>query len=413
MNNSITNYHPINNYSHELSYINHSIDYCLNGNRLINDGLGRYQVIEKPPGYILGEMLLSGFNSLRSVASSISSLFYTNDDEIYKALGKVNNEPIFIKTLKIKEITQRNSLLESLTQLSNSAFHYLEAGRNQLSDLYEFGPSKDEIGISLLRVLVLDRIIAGALRWTSLLENSEFWVEAPISYIPHVVALTFGLTQEFYPKNSLYQLRKLAKDQTKKDVVFICLAKSDLNGAIYRSFHDNIETFKKLSSTHSIVLKKVDLLEDINQEIDQITDAGREIFATFLMGHGLPNEILFGTDSLVSELKDEREGSWLESNKKWIGRIHFSKLKKNGHIVHDSCSNGELLPYPQLNIAERAQYHSGPTIKVHASDRPHSGISFDSEFNVRFIDAKKTKISYEEVVKKYQDWEKNQSLKSL
>ncbi|HEV8052337.1 MAG TPA: hypothetical protein VGP47_07575 [Parachlamydiaceae bacterium] len=297
------------------------------------------------------------------------------------------------KEIKINNVNKNNLILESAAKVGNSFFNYLKSGKQQLIDFYEFAPTFNEIASSVLRTVFVERISAAVIRLNGDMEDFP-------SYVPKIVAGIYGLTLEFYPKIYLYQLRKLTQDQTKKNVVLICLAVSDWNGAIHHI--RSIETFKKLSSTHSIVLKDVNDVGDINEQIDRITSEGRKIFATFIMGHGLPTEILLGADSLVSEQKDEEKGSWFSSNKKWIGHLHFSKLEPNGHIVLDSCSTGARLPYPTMNIAEQVQYYAGPTIKVHAADAPHSGLYFDTDFNTRFEAANKANISYEEAAKKYQ-----------
>ncbi|HEV8051535.1 MAG TPA: hypothetical protein VGP47_03505 [Parachlamydiaceae bacterium] len=270
----------------------------------------------------------------------------------------------------------------------------LESGTQKIKEFYEFAPTINEVAWSILRVFVVHNINGGIFKWTGIAEYASF--------CNPIISLGWALSAEIYPMCVRYQFNKLTADQTHKTTLLVCRAAFDFNGAIFRGIPKNIEALTELSTTLSIFERRVDRLDQINEDIDTITEQGRNIRFFWLCMHGTSEEMLLGSDKLVIESKLEKSSicALLISNKKSIERIHFSKLDPDAFIILDSCNTGEELPYPQMNIAEYVQYYAGPKRKVYAPIMKTEGAIIDSKMNVRFGEGT-ANISYEVVAEKY------------
>lgn len=170
-----------------------------------------------------------------------------------------------------------------------------------------------------------------------------------------------------------WRIRKLAQDQTKKDVVLYCVPKyGDWNGCATNIHSQELQDLKTLNKTHSIVHKEVSNIEDINIAIDEITKRGQTVNTLWINAHGTSNSIDLGFRSVVGEESTTKGLQGRIFPSPCIRSLNFSQLSPNADIVLNSCSVGEKNEN-SMNFAEWVQIYAGANRKVYAPNE--AGVS--------------------------------------
>lgn len=247
----------------------------------------------------------------------------------------------------------------------------------EVQDLYAHAPPIYDVAIGVFRAIVQASVascIAAAI--SNITDSPKSESTHPFPYIPvTILGALYLYSKEISSNIRTCRLNKLCDDQSKNDVVLVCLGSSDWNGAINGQSPQTLQIFKDLSKTHSIVIKKVSTLNDINEEIDKISEQGRKIKTFWLCGHGEPDSISLGAEELIG--KDRVYGFGRIGMAARVDNIHFDKMDPEADIVVASCSIGGIPRIADgLNVAEWIQFFAGPKRRVFAPicDLPNWGI---------------------------------------
>lgn len=265
-----------------------------------------------------------------------------------------------------------------------NATNYLK----KIDTLYRYSPPSYDIAIGILRPCLLGIFIN---TWATIWMN-PFLRKSPDAGMVRQVILGYSVLAMLIPSyheisNIFYQskLNKINQNQSKKDVVLICGAKSDSNGEANRLSAKGLEIIKKLAKTHSIVSKKVGTVEEINQEIDQIHREGRKIKLLWIKAHGNPSSISLGKEAIVGN-DPVNSGT----KRICVDKIHFNHLDPQSDIVlSSSYVGGPSKIVDGLNIAEWFQFHAGPNRRVFA---PNTHLFIDG---MNRIEGPDSKVHYE------------------
>ncbi len=267
----------------------------------------------------------------------------------------------------------------------------LSFGMLEIKNLYQYRPPIYDIAIGIFRPIVM---VAGSLAVmystqdhksvtslseeniitaetadiiTSIFITSVFTISALIASIPGVSILAY---LEISSLVRWSKANKISADQSKKDVVLVCNAKSDWTGAANNLTAQNLKILKKLAETHSITFAKIGTIVDINDAIEQIHQQGRKIKTLWLLAHGNPHLIHIGKEIIIGNdfahtLFDTILNFFFD--RKCVSKIHFEKLDSYANIVLSSCSVGDKSDIvDSLNIAEWFQLYAGPHRRVFA-----------------------------------------------
>ncbi|NGX48233.1 MAG: hypothetical protein K1000chlam3_01623 [Chlamydiae bacterium] len=246
--------------------------------------------------------------------------------------------------------------------------------RGLLSELYEFSPPLYTLIGRIYRSTVLFSFTgylyyysayrlscARASHESSSIPIGKVWERMEKHKFLLLIAFIIGITSSLFtiaifedlpsiPRE--WEIRKLAKDQSKKNVVLHCVPKNgDWNGATTRQTKKEIEILRELSKTHSIVHKIVSSPRDINSAIDEIRLRGQEVKILWINAHGNPDVIQL---NLFQTVKGKN-----------INEIQFTKLAPDADIVLQSCSVGKKYSN-WINFAEWVQIYAGRKRKIHA-----------------------------------------------
>ena len=237
--------------------------------------------------------------------------------------------------------------------------------KGRLSELYEFSPPLSTLVGRIARSTIFFSLTGYYLiNFAKFIELNDKYKYAELNQLVNydrfklpIICFIYSISLAcaYYDLPSIpreWEIRKLAKDQSKKNVVLHCIPKNgDWNGATTRQTKKEIELLKELSKTHSIVHKIVSNPQDINAAIDEIKLRGQKVKILWITAHG-------SSDTIQLNLFQSIKG-------KNINEVQFTKLAPDADIVLQSCSTGEENPN-SMNFAEWAQIYAGRKRKVHA-----------------------------------------------
>lgn len=239
---------------------------------------------------------------------------------------------------------------------------------SKIQDLYQYRPSMYDIAIGVFRTT-----LAGLLTKPLLSLVKDDKSATSLCRVAFIIGVLFWAYIEFSSLIRWCKVYKISKDQSKKDVVIICRAKFDFNGAANRLSSQQLEIIQNLAQTHSLVLLKANTVKDINAEIDRIVQQGRNIKKLWLTAHGNTNKIALGDDNIIGEfpiytIKDTLRaffGSKVQNVS--VSKINLSKLDPKADIILSSCCvGGNTGVVGSLNIAEWFQVYAGKDKRVYA-----------------------------------------------
>ncbi len=280
--------------------------------------------------------------------------------------------------------------MNALNNFKNS----LSAGAQGIQDLYQYRPPNYDIACGICRIGAIYSI------------NALMLIAGESRVLPHLIPLIISTGVAMLEIPSLIRssrLNKIADDQSKKDVVLICRATSDLTGGANKLSSKEFEIFKKLAQTCSIVSKQVDTVADINNAIDKIHRQGKKIKTLYFKMHGCPYAIAPGKEHIVTVEDDKIQNVCVD-------KISFEKLDPEADIILMACNVGKDVPIGRLNIADYFQLCAGPHRRVSApkaaiaSNGINQIVNPNSKFDYRFKDLSgndiTSDISYPKVVEK-------------
>lgn len=199
-------------------------------------------------------------------------------------------------------------------------------------------------------------------------------------------------------RNDRHLVNLSRRESDHKSVMLICKAKEE--GILGIELPDSlIKAVKSLSETHRIIFKKTGTVAEINDLIDIEVSKEHQVNTLMIIGHGNPEELRLGRQTLSSIDIDE---------------LHLSRLAANADIILDSCESGKPNE-GRLNFAEHLQFIAGRSRKIYAATdcvtnaktyrledgkiRPDfAKVSSTSLFSTESVPT--AKISYDQVVEK-------------
>jgi len=221
---------------------------------------------------------------------------------------------------------------------------------NKVKEAYASSPPLYDLAVRTFRAWLL----VGLTCELSIIKINEFIGSPYVS-----TALTLGaclsiadtiVDKEIFGTLREWDIRKVTRDQSKKEVVLFCIPERDWNGVPTTLSANDLDTLKELAHTHSIVYAKAGSIRELNKVIDKIRAQGRKIPLLWLRMHGDSTSMALGRELITAQTAH---------------KIHLSKLTKDANIILDSCNAGNSL-MSKPTIAELIQQHAGRTRYVHA-----------------------------------------------
>lgn len=275
----------------------------------------------------------------------------------------------------------------------------LSAGVQEIQELYQYRPPAYDIAVGIFRISVIGLLCKPCI-------DSEFM----LLKILGSAFSTFTAYKETFNLIRWSKLYKISKDQSNSNVVLICRPTADPTGATYSVSSSKIEYLKELRKKNSIVICKVDTVNDINKQIDYIKNQNRTIKTLLITAHGDPDQIALGKELIIG--KDPVRGLLADVVPRICAdKIHFENLDPEADIVLESCSTGGKPGIVDgLNIAEWFQLYAGPKRRVFAARTymPYNGtkllVGLDNAIKYQFSSLFgydiSSDISYEKIIEK-------------
>lgn len=250
--------------------------------------------------------------------------------------------------------------------LVNTVRHY----SHEVRELYKYRPPLYDIAVGIIRGMTPATAIGLMFLAGGVFERNS------TKTIIATSLLAYGFEAiEIASLINHSRLNRLCRNQNHKKVVLFLEPTSDLFGGATRLHHKTFKILQDLSSTHSIVTKKVSTIHDINDAIREIKKKGSQISTLWINAHGSWAHLNFGSHP--------KNGRINLSN---FSLVAWKQLDKPADIVLGSCSSGESIK-GGINIADLIQIVAGPMRRVHA---PSGTFPYDGTY----LDRSKKKVSY-------------------
>lgn len=238
--------------------------------------------------------------------------------------------------------------MKSVTSIYNCGYTKYSEFKESCQDIAKYLPAY-EIGVRIFREFGRHYAFYAS---SCLIDRKNAFLWSTGFYL-----LQSFLDTEFSGAVNYAKIKKMEEMQVNdpnKKIALICIANSDLFGAITRISPKGLEIFKKIAKDYTIVFTRVGSIQEINKSIAQINSSGKKISLLYIAAHGAPESMRLGSNKKDGEITSDN-----------IEKLTLSKLEKKAKIVLLSCSVGGHRS-SGLNIAELFQKNAGPLRKVYA-----------------------------------------------